>query len=234
MPKTRLKSLSPLKNILLRSNIEAFEAVDPAGMLVMDAKSLFDAIHNEQAGQDDARSALESSMIKEDLEKLGAIARWIPHDRNPTDALTKHEGAHSAPLYAVLRDHTWRLRHEEEEMAERAKARELTGNASSCPKQGWRDMKLHCRHAHQRTMPTAKLRTTECGSSNQLSAADQPLEQPLRSTGGHRPGTVVNVCARVCVFSSAVRVFCAVPVCVCVGVLRAATESGIAFRHFSL
>ena len=34
-------------------------AVNPAGMLVMDAKSLFDSIHNEQAGQDDSRSALE-------------------------------------------------------------------------------------------------------------------------------------------------------------------------------
>ena len=97
-------------------------AVDPAGMLVMDAKSLFDSIHNEQAGQYDSRSALESSMIKEDLEKLGAIAHWIPHDRNPTDALTKHEGTHLAPLYAVLRDHTWKMKHEDEEMAERAKA----------------------------------------------------------------------------------------------------------------
>jgi len=116
------------------------KAVDPSGMLVMDAKSLFDAIHNEQAGQDDARSALESSMIKEDLDKLGAIARWIPHDRNPTDALTKHEGAHSAPLYAILRDHHWKLRHEDEELAERAKAREITGKANSRPKQGWKDM----------------------------------------------------------------------------------------------
>ena len=52
----------------------------------------------------------------------------------------KHEAAHSAPLYALLRDHHWKLKHEEEELAERAKAREITGKANSRPKQGWKDM----------------------------------------------------------------------------------------------
>ena len=35
--------------------------VDPAGMLVMHAKSLFDATHSEQASQDNARAALHAS-----------------------------------------------------------------------------------------------------------------------------------------------------------------------------
>ena len=159
------------------------KAVDPAGLLVMDAKSLFDALHNEQAGQDDARSALESAMIKEDLEKLGAIARWIPHDRNPTDALTKHEGAHSAPLYAILRDHTWRLKHEDEEMAERAKAREITGKANSRPKQGWKDMGNY--FADMVTNLQCQRRNVERFQQRQLYAPYPPTkvfsEQPSRS-----------------------------------------------------
>jgi len=72
--------------------------VDPAGMLVMDAKSLFDAMHSEQASQDNARAALHASMTKETAKMLGAIPRWVPHDKNPADALTKCDGAHCTPL----------------------------------------------------------------------------------------------------------------------------------------
>ena len=93
----------------------------------MDAKSLYDSLHSQQTNQDEARSALEAGMIKEDLEKLRAIPRWVPHDKNPADALTKVENAHSEPLFDFLARHIWRMTFEAEELEERAKTREATG-----------------------------------------------------------------------------------------------------------
>ena len=97
-------------------------------MLVMDAKSLYDSLSTQQANQADARSALEAGMIKEELDKLQALPRWIPHDKNPSDAFTnKVENAHLAPLLELVRTGYWRIKKEEEELAEREHVREELG-----------------------------------------------------------------------------------------------------------
>ena len=67
------------------------------------------------------------SVIKEDMSTLGAVARWVPHDKNPTDALTKVEGAHATPLLAMLRSCTFKIRAEQEELQHRAEVREELG-----------------------------------------------------------------------------------------------------------
>ena len=54
---------------------------DPTGQLVMDAKSLYDAFHSEQSNQDDARAASETSIIREDMERMDVVPRWVPHDK---------------------------------------------------------------------------------------------------------------------------------------------------------
>ena len=88
----------------------------------MDAKSLYDALISEQQNQDDERAALEASMIKEDMETLGAIPRWVPHDKNPVDALTKAEGAHThthahtEPLEKMLQSAHFTIRSEQQEL----------------------------------------------------------------------------------------------------------------------
>ena len=102
-------------------------AVDPQGLLILDAKSLYDVLHSQQTNQDDSRSALEAGMIKEDLDKLAAMPRWFPHDKNPADAMTKHEGSHATPLIAILENHHWRLTFEEDELKQRAAIRETLG-----------------------------------------------------------------------------------------------------------
>ena len=66
-------------------------------------------------------------MIKEDLGKLAALPRWIPHDKNPSDALTKDQGSHAVPLHRLLQDHVWRIMFEEEELKLRAEVREKIG-----------------------------------------------------------------------------------------------------------
>ena len=66
-------------------------------------------------------------MIKEGFEKLAAMPRWVPHDKNPADAMTKHEGSHSTPLIGLLEKHYWRLTFEEDELKQRAEVREKIG-----------------------------------------------------------------------------------------------------------
>jgi len=93
----------------------------------MDAKSLYDALNSEQQNQDESRSALEAYMIKEDMERMMAIPRWIPHDKNPADALTKVHNAHSQPMEDMLRSHTFTIVHEDIVLDQRGKEREEKG-----------------------------------------------------------------------------------------------------------
>ena len=59
---------------------------------ITDAKSLYDALHQEQYTGAEKRAALEVCVIRDSLESLGGKARWVPHDKNPVDCLTKLSG----------------------------------------------------------------------------------------------------------------------------------------------
>ena len=85
----------------------------------MDAKALYDALLSEQQNQDDERAALECLLIKEDMETLGARPRWVPHDQNPADALTRVEGTHFAPMARLLNTSRFSMKEEAEELLER-------------------------------------------------------------------------------------------------------------------
>ncbi|CAE8697324.1 unnamed protein product [Polarella glacialis] len=87
---------------------------DPNALVVMDAKALFDAIANEQASGEDKRSALEIAVIKESIALVRGRTRWVPHNFNPADGLTKLVGAHMEPLMQLLRTHHFQIREESE------------------------------------------------------------------------------------------------------------------------
>ena len=114
---------------------------DPEAMLVMDSKGLHDALDNELP-QDDRKSALETPIIHEILRRIGGRARWLPHNYNPSDAMTKFIGAHTKPLYDLLQTGTFTLRGELEELADRAEQKKLGSvprlkvNANSMKKTG--------------------------------------------------------------------------------------------------
>jgi len=95
--------------------------------MVMDAKALYDALLSEQQNQEDERAALECSMIEEDMELLGCRPRWVPHDKNPADALTKCEGAHFEPMSRLLRTSTFSIREESEELEQRRAVKDVLG-----------------------------------------------------------------------------------------------------------
>ena len=100
---------------------------DLEAQMVMDAKALYDALLSEQQNQDDERASLECSLIKEDLETFGGRPRWVPHDKNPADALTKVEGAHFAPMARLLNTSRFCIKEEAEELLEIKQTKETLG-----------------------------------------------------------------------------------------------------------
>jgi len=94
------------KFVLRRDNPVEY---DPDGLIVIDAKALYDSLASDQTMQEDRRAALEVAVIRDDLEVTNARVRWFPHNVNPADALTKAEGANTVPLLELLRTGKIRL-----------------------------------------------------------------------------------------------------------------------------
>eukprot|EP00435_Cladocopium_sp_Y103_P008346 s2034_g2.t1 len=94
--------------------------VDPLTIALIDAKSVYDstASAERQFQGDDDRAALEAAIIQESLARLKARLRWIPHNLNPSDSLTKlPQQAHMQPLYDLLKDQMLAIQQEELELA---------------------------------------------------------------------------------------------------------------------
>eukprot|EP00973_Karenia_brevis_P088094 12215499-Karenia_brevis.AAC.1 len=70
--------------------------------MISDSKGLFDALNNKLP-QDDRKSATETPILEEQMRRMHGRCRWVPHNYNPADALTKLKGAHLAPLMELLR-----------------------------------------------------------------------------------------------------------------------------------
>ena len=91
--------------------------------MVMNAKALFfDNINSEQQNADDERASLEVSLIKEVMISLGCV-----HHKNPTDGLTKADGAHMVPLQQLLATSKFAIRAEAEELTERKEVKDRLG-----------------------------------------------------------------------------------------------------------
>ena len=122
---TQRRSSRPLKTMMphvIRNENPAY--YDPESTLVMDSKGLFDALDYELP-QDDRKSALEVPIIEEFMRRAMCRPRWCPHNRNAADAMTKFKGAHSEPLFTLLRTGMYTLKGEESELADRAILRQV-------------------------------------------------------------------------------------------------------------
>ena len=100
------------KTSFFAKDVSAFR--DPASIVVMDAKALLDNLGSEQSQGEDDRAGLEVAIIKESLLAVGGRPRWIPHNVNPSDALTKVDGAHVEPMLQVLRSNSFQIEAEDE------------------------------------------------------------------------------------------------------------------------
>ena len=101
---------------VIASENECFR--DPLSVCIVDAKSLFDASNSEQATGEDDRSALEIALVQDSLTKVKGRIRWVPHNDNPADMLTKLNGAHQEPMLKLLRTSTLRIQQEAEVLSE--------------------------------------------------------------------------------------------------------------------
>ena len=81
---------------------------------------------NNELPQDDKKSAVETPIIEEMLGRMNGRLRWIPHNKNPSDGLTKIKGAHMDPLMDLLRTGFYTLEVEEIELENRAQKSEGT------------------------------------------------------------------------------------------------------------
>ena len=86
---------TPTRPTVLRT--DRAEVIDPFMSLLSDSKNVYDALSNELP-QDDKKAAVETPIIEELLERVRGRSRWIPHNANPSGALTKIIGAHLQPL----------------------------------------------------------------------------------------------------------------------------------------
>lgn len=101
-------------------------------LAITDAKSLFDNLIREATSSQEKRAALEICVARESLLALGGKMRWIPHEENFTDPLTKLAG-NKQSLYKYLREATLLLKDEAAELEQRKLYRERTGKANPRP-----------------------------------------------------------------------------------------------------
>ena len=102
---------------------------DPESTLVMDSKGLYDSLDNELP-QDDKKSAVIMPIVEEILRKCNGRSRWIPHNYNPSDGLTKLRGAHLQPMMDLLQAGMYHLKAEEAQIKDRKQENEQYGHVS--------------------------------------------------------------------------------------------------------
>lgn len=91
-----------------------------------DSKGLHDNLATELPN-DDKASAAEALVIREFLDRMRGRIRWLPHDRNSADALTKFWRAHALLLWQLLKTGLFLLSPEDEAFRERAETRQELG-----------------------------------------------------------------------------------------------------------
>ena len=89
----------------------------------MESKGLFGASDN-YLSQEHRKSALEVPIIEEFMRRAMCRSRWCPHNRNAAGAMPQFKGAHSEPLFALLRTGMYTLKGEKNELADRASQRQ--------------------------------------------------------------------------------------------------------------
>ena len=80
------------------------------------------------------RAALEIGVVRDSLDSLGGKARWVTHNRNPSDCLSKIRGDVDC-LLRLIRSGIHQPVDEQSEMDNRKEYRERTGKSNPRPKQ---------------------------------------------------------------------------------------------------
>ena len=101
-------------------------------VVVTDSKSVFDVLKKGHVASIDKRAGLELQVVLDSMRIYGASCRWVPHQKNVADALTKLR-AHWQPLLTILSDAFISVVPEDEELQGRKTYREATGKRNPRP-----------------------------------------------------------------------------------------------------
>ena len=121
------------RDIQLTSIMSSAQSKLPEFLAVSDSKSLYDNMIREQFTATEKRSALEIAVIRDSMRSMQAQARWVPHELNCSDCLTKKKGNAQA-LLKLLHTGTYQLVVTEDELKRRKEEREATGKRNARPK----------------------------------------------------------------------------------------------------
>ena len=82
----------------------------------------------ESQGGQDRRTGLELVVVRDALSSLRGLCRWIPHDKNPTDAMTKvYSKSNVAPLHKLLKTGQLCITDEIHELEKRVEIKKTKG-----------------------------------------------------------------------------------------------------------
>eukprot|EP00971_Amphidinium_carterae_P052718 1037944-Amphidinium_carterae.1 len=98
---------------------------------VTDSKSLYDVLGKESLSSIDRKAALELRWVRDTLEELNGQCRWVPHDRNPADTMTKQKG-NAQVLLMLMKEAKFVVPNEDHELEQRKQYRQATGK--KCPR----------------------------------------------------------------------------------------------------
>jgi hypothetical protein len=101
-------------------------------LAVTDAKSMYDNLTREQYTGAEKRAAVEICAIRDSLDSMIGISRWVPHEENPVGCMTKLKG-NAVRMLEMFRTHRYRLVGEADELEHRRKYREATGMKNPRP-----------------------------------------------------------------------------------------------------
>ena len=121
---------------------------DPTLIAVGDSKGVYDNLNKEQYGED-RTGAFQLAVVKSEMRGERFRCRWCPHDRNPSDPLTKFRGAHAYSLHHLLKNGRFRLAPEADELDRKRLDKEAHGGYASRPRAGMRAVNQRMKHAFQ-------------------------------------------------------------------------------------
>ena len=113
-------------------------------LIVTDCKSLFDHLISKSSPTlEDRRTAIDIIILRDSVNRLQAVVRWIPTDRMLADALTKENPDAFDLLRGCIRTHQYQISPEASVLELRAKERDRRRKfmqkqpkpAKSCPEE---------------------------------------------------------------------------------------------------
>eukprot|EP00971_Amphidinium_carterae_P197093 3911878-Amphidinium_carterae.1 len=115
------------------SDIQLKPIMKEGSQSIVDRKSVFDLIHGGNLTGVDKKASLELLVCKDALLSLDGELRWVPHELNPSDSMTKSSANHEC-LLRLLQSCQYSLRAESEIMEERKQYRDEHQRSNPRPK----------------------------------------------------------------------------------------------------